>query len=166
MSPISLDTLFQPFGGCLVQTIYGPVSVRVRRGRVSDIDPIPAHLADAIDSNGASGDLAGMVAAELADPDAAPPTPLLREGTDFQWLVWDELRRTRPGDRLTYSELATRCGRPNAVRAVGAACAANRHALLIPCHRIVRKDGQLGEYRWGADLKAVLLASEAAAAGK
>lgn len=87
--------------------------------------------------------------------------PLDLRGTPFQRRVWRALRRIRPGTTVTYAELAGRVGRPSAVRAVARACAANPLALLIPCHRVVRSDGKLGGYRWGAARKRLLLEFEA-----
>jgi AraC family transcriptional regulator of adaptative response/methylated-DNA-[protein]-cysteine methyltransferase len=66
------------------------------------------------------------------------------------------------GQQLSYGELATRIGNPRAVRAVASACAANRIAVLIPCHRILRSDGGLGGYRWGLERKRILLEAEKA----
>lgn len=74
--------------------------------------------------------------------------------------VWRELMNTLSGERISYSELANRVGRPKAVRAVASAVAANRIALAIPCHRIVRADGSTGKFRWGGEVKRRLLESE------
>jgi AraC family transcriptional regulator, regulatory protein of adaptative response / methylated-DNA-[protein]-cysteine methyltransferase len=81
-------------------------------------------------------------------------------GTPFQERVWQALRTTRPGQRLTYAELARRLRMRKSVRAVAAACAANRIGLLIPCHRILRTDGGLGGFRWGLPMKRWLLERE------
>lgn len=88
--------------------------------------------------------------------------PLDVRGTAFQEQVWRELRGTRCGTTLTYSELAQRIGRPKAHRAVASACAANSVALLIPCHRVVPSSpsASVGEYRWGAGRKQRLLRAE------
>ncbi|HET7273632.1 MAG TPA: methylated-DNA--[protein]-cysteine S-methyltransferase [Longimicrobiaceae bacterium] len=88
--------------------------------------------------------------------------PLDLVGTDFQRRVWRALREIPLGTTATYSEIAERIDRPQAVRAVASACAANRIAVLIPCHRAVRKDGGLGGYRWGVDRKKRLLEMERA----
>jgi len=85
------------------------------------------------------------------------------QGTAFQARVWRALQRVPLGATLSYSELARRAGKPRAVRAAASACAANRVALLIPCHRALRSDGGAGGYRWGLERKARLLAAEAAA---
>lgn len=81
-------------------------------------------------------------------------------GTAFQKAVWNELRKVRPGESLSYAELADRLGRPRAVRAVGQANAKNPLAIVVPCHRVVSSDGSLGGYAWGAQRKAFLLEHE------
>lgn len=93
---------------------------------------------------------------------AAPAFALDLRGTDFQRRVWNALRRIPRGETRTYREVAEAAGRPSAVRAVARACAANKIALLVPCHRVVRGDGGLGGYRWGAGRKAKLLEREGA----
>jgi AraC family transcriptional regulator of adaptative response/methylated-DNA-[protein]-cysteine methyltransferase len=87
--------------------------------------------------------------------------PLAPSGTPFQMQVWDFLRTIPRGETRTYSEVAAGIGRPSAVRAVARACASNRVAVLIPCHRVIRGDGELGGYRWGIGRKRALLAKEA-----
>ena len=87
--------------------------------------------------------------------------PLDYHGTPFQVRVWKALREIPAGERRTYSELAGSLRAPRAVRAVGRACASNSIAVLVPCHRVVRKDGGLAGYRWGIERKAALLAREA-----
>ena len=81
-------------------------------------------------------------------------------GTLLQRKVWDELRRIPYGETRSYTELATAVGNPEAIRAVASACARNPAALVVPCHRVVRKGGELGGYRWGLERKARLLAQE------
>lgn len=89
-----------------------------------------------------------------------PPLDIIF-GTTFQREVWTELRKLRPGETLSYTQLAARIGQPTAVRAVASACARNHLAIAIPCHRIVRQDGSLAGYRWGIEWKQRLLALEA-----
>lgn len=86
--------------------------------------------------------------------------PLDVRGTAFQQRVWQALRAIPPGETLTYAQLAERIGAPRAARAVGHACAANRIAVAIPCHRVVRSDGDLSGYRWGVQRKRALLERE------
>lgn len=82
------------------------------------------------------------------------------QGTAFQRRVWDALQAIPAGETITYSELAQRLGNPKAVRAVASACAANPLAVLIPCHRVHRKNGALAGYRWGLPRKRALLDRE------
>jgi AraC family transcriptional regulator of adaptative response/methylated-DNA-[protein]-cysteine methyltransferase len=90
------------------------------------------------------------------------PLPLLLRGTNFQIKVWEALLRVPPGKVVTYSRLARAVGEPAGARAVGTAMGANLVAVLIPCHRVIRESGELGNYHWGVPRKAALLAWEAA----
>lgn len=94
-------------------------------------------------------------------PETALGLPLDVRGTAFQHRVWEALRAIPVGTTATYSEVAARIGLPKAVRAVAAACAANKIAVAIPCHRVVRTDGSLSGYRWGIARKQALIAREA-----
>ena len=87
--------------------------------------------------------------------------PLDVRGTAFQLRVWQALREIPPGETASYADIAHRIGSPSAVRAVAQACAANAHAVAIPCHRVVRTDGGLAGYRWGVERKRALLEREA-----
>lgn len=86
--------------------------------------------------------------------------PLDIQGTVFQERVWQALREIPPGSTASYTEIAQRIGQPRAVRAVAQACAANHLAIAIPCHRVVRQDGDLSGYRWGIERKRALLDRE------
>ena len=88
--------------------------------------------------------------------------PLDIRGTAFQERVWQALRAIPPGRTATYAEIAKAVGQPKAVRAVAQACAANPLAVAIPCHRVVRADGEISGYRWGVERKRELLDREAA----
>ncbi|HEX6405575.1 MAG TPA: methylated-DNA--[protein]-cysteine S-methyltransferase [Gemmatimonadales bacterium] len=81
-------------------------------------------------------------------------------GSTFQQRVWQALREIPVGTTTTYSEVASRIGAPKAVRAVARACATNPLALLVPCHRVIGKDGDLTGYRWGVERKRTLLERE------
>ena len=85
------------------------------------------------------------------------------QATAFQRRVWEELRRIPYGATRTYSEVARSIGRPTAIRAVARACATNPVSVVVPCHRVVREDGNLAGYRWGIDRKRALLESEGTA---
>lgn len=86
--------------------------------------------------------------------------PLDIQGTAFQQKVWEVLRQIQPGETMSYTDVAERIGKPNAVRAVASACASNKLAVVIPCHRVISKSGKTGGYRWGTERKQRLLASE------
>ncbi|MCJ0762519.1 methylated-DNA--[protein]-cysteine S-methyltransferase [Variovorax terrae] len=83
-------------------------------------------------------------------------------GTAFQQKVWQALCGIPAGKTRSYGDVARDLGVPEAVRAVAGACAANVLAIAIPCHRVVRSDGSISGYRWGAERKRTLLAEEAA----
>ena len=86
--------------------------------------------------------------------------PLDVQGTAFQQRVWQALREIPPGTTVSYAEMAARIGSPASARAVAQACAANRLAVAIPCHRVVKRDGALSGYRWGVERKRALLQKE------
>lgn len=104
--------------------------------------------------------LVARVVGCVESPGQALDLPLDVRGTVFQQQVWAALRQIPPGTTTTYAEIAQRIGRPTAARAVALACAANRLAVAIPCHRVVRSDGALSGYRWGVERKHTLLARE------
>lgn len=89
--------------------------------------------------------------------------PLDIRGTAFQQRVWQALRAIPAGETASYADIARRIGQPTASRAVARACADNKIAIAIPCHRVVRQDGDLSGYRWGVDRKRALLDREARA---
>lgn len=86
--------------------------------------------------------------------------PLDLQATAFQMRVWNELRKIPYGATVSYTDVAEKIGSPASVRAVATACAANRVALVIPCHRVVGKDGALSGYRWGVERKKAILEKE------
>ena len=86
--------------------------------------------------------------------------PLDIQGTVFQQQVWNVLRQIKPGETLNYTEVAEKIGNPSAVRAVATACASNKLAVVIPCHRVISKDGKISGYRWGVERKKMLLETE------
>ncbi len=113
----------------------------------------------------ADGDdsLATLVREVVARIDGEASTrelPLDLKATSFQLRVWNALRKIPHGETRTYSEVAAEIGAPTAGRAVAGACARNRLAVVIPCHRVVRADGNVGGYRWGVGRKKKLLATE------
>ena len=96
-------------------------------------------------------------------PEVGLDLPLDVQGTAFQQRVWQALRDIPVGQTVSYSDVAERIGAPTAMRAVAGACAANKLAVAIPCHRVVRNDGALSGYAWGVERKRKLLAMEQAA---
>jgi AraC family transcriptional regulator, regulatory protein of adaptative response / methylated-DNA-[protein]-cysteine methyltransferase len=111
------------------------------------------------------GEWARQILRFITMPRETLDLPLDIRGTAFQARVWRALQKIPLGETATYSEIAAALGRPRAVRAVGRACGANPLALLVPCHRVIRKDGDLGGYRWGLERKRALLEREHAAKG-
>jgi len=101
-----------------------------------------------------------QVVSLVENPIAEMALPLDIRGTGFQQRVWNALSTIRAGATTTYSALAGAVGAPGAARAVARACAANPLAVAIPCHRVVRADGELAGYRWGVERKRELLARE------
>ncbi|MCW2318490.1 O-6-methylguanine DNA methyltransferase [Rhodoblastus acidophilus] len=116
------------------------------------------------DARAAAPDLldpALAAARELAEqPWRDFPLPLDIRGTDFQRRVWMALREIAPGTTVSYAEVAQRIGAPKSLRAVAGACAANRLAIVIPCHRVLRLNGSLSGYRWGRERKLRLIELE------
>ncbi len=116
-----------------------------------------AERADAgLDSSG----VMASVLAFLEDPTTHLDLPLDLHGTAFQKRVWQVLQEVPPGATLTYTELAQRIGAERAVRAVAAACGANPVAVVVPCHRVIAKGGDLRGYHWGLQRKRALLERE------
>lgn len=86
--------------------------------------------------------------------------PLDAKGTAFQQRVWRELRKIPYGSTKTYTQIARAIGHPQSSRAVGRACATNPVSIVVPCHRVIRADGQLAGYRWGIERKNIILERE------
>ena len=105
---------------------------------------------------------ASLVERVFAGAQRGAPLRLLLRGTPFRLKVWEALLRVPAGQVCSYTTLAARAGAPRAARAVGSAMAGNDIALLIPCHRVIRESGEIGEYRWGTTRKALLLGWEQA----
>ncbi|MDB5435000.1 MAG: methylated-DNA--protein-cysteine methyltransferase [Phenylobacterium sp.] len=107
--------------------------------------------------------LVARVVGLIEAPKLGAELPLDVRGTAFQQRVWQALRAIPPGQTASYAEIARTIGAPKAVRAVAGACAANNHAVAIPCHRVVRSDGAISGYRWGVERKRRLIDLEHAA---
>jgi AraC family transcriptional regulator, regulatory protein of adaptative response / methylated-DNA-[protein]-cysteine methyltransferase len=119
--------------------------------------------ADVIAEDGGLKGWADRIVRFITAPDQNLDLPLDIQGTAFQARVWRALQKIPLGKTASYTEIAAALGQPKAVRAVAQACAANKLALIVPCHRVIRSDGELGGYRWGIDRKRELLARERAA---
>ncbi|MCS3903606.1 AraC family transcriptional regulator of adaptative response/methylated-DNA-[protein]-cysteine methyltransferase [Methylohalomonas lacus] len=105
--------------------------------------------------------LVARVVGLVETPNLGLDLPLDIRGTAFQQRVWQALREIPGGATASYADIARRIGQPNASRAVAQACGANKLAVVIPCHRVVRTDGSLSGYRWGVERKRALLQREA-----
>jgi AraC family transcriptional regulator, regulatory protein of adaptative response / methylated-DNA-[protein]-cysteine methyltransferase len=103
-----------------------------------------------------------QVAAFIDNGDADVQLDLAVDGSDFQRRVWNTLRDIPSGRTLSYKQVAQKMGAPGSARAVASACAANKLAVVIPCHRVIRGDGSVSGYRWGVDRKRRLLDKESA----
>ena len=121
-----------------------------RAERIADADRLHAHVA-------------AIVASIDGDPAPLLALPLDLAGTAFARRVWNALRTIPAGSTRTYAQIAEQLGARKSARAVARACATNAIALAIPCHRVIRSDGNLAGYRWGIARKERLLAREAAA---
>lgn len=157
-----------------VQSKLGPVLVARSAEGVAAVllnDEPAAMLADLQDifpkaflkeGEGMMDKTAAKVVRYIENPRSAIDVPLDIRGTDFEKKVWAALRRIPAGKTMSYSRIAETINLPGAARAVGSACGKNVLAVLIPCHRAVRSDGKISGYRWGPDLKRVILSMEAA----
>lgn len=154
----------------LVKSTLGYVAIaRTARGLAAafiddDREKLEGHVRDRFPGAAAMepDELTDRVLDAIETSRADPTLPVDPSGTDFQKAVWTELRAIPPGSTITYSELASRIGRPQSVRAVAAACGANPIAVIVPCHRVIGKDGNLTGYAWGIEKKRLLLEREKA----
>jgi AraC family transcriptional regulator of adaptative response/methylated-DNA-[protein]-cysteine methyltransferase len=116
--------------------------------------------AELIGGDAAFEKLVAKVIGFVEQPRLGLDLPLDVQGTAFQQRVWRALRTIGVGDTASYGDIAARIGQPKSTRAVAQACAANMIAVAIPCHRVIRTDGQLSGYRWGVQRKRTLLERE------
>ncbi|GAY13153.1 methylated-DNA--[protein]-cysteine S-methyltransferase [Pseudonocardia sp. N23] len=128
----------------LIHPSLRPVEVR----RVTDLGPVGKAI----------------TAYHDGDVGVIDGVPVRQRSGLFLEHAWQVLRTVPAGEPVTYTEYASRSGRPAAVRAAASACARNAAALFVPCHRVLRLDGSLGGFRWGVDVKRALLDHEAKAA--
>jgi len=166
--PVSASTLRYTIVGCpLGSMLVAATDNGLRRVSLGDddigllADLHRDHADDAIRSD--TSGLAQWADAILHNLWGALPLaelPIDIASTDFQRRVWLELRAIPYGCTRTYTDIARTMGRPDSVRAVANACAANRLAVVIPCHRVLREDGSLGGFRWGFERKRALIEFE------
>jgi AraC family transcriptional regulator of adaptative response/methylated-DNA-[protein]-cysteine methyltransferase len=116
--------------------------------------------ADLVADDASLKPILAQVVAFVENPAIGLDLPLDPRGTAFEQRVWQALREIPAGSTASYGEIAERIGAPKEAYAVGEACAANMIAVAIPCHRVVRKNGALGNYRWGFKRKRALLKRE------
>ena len=116
--------------------------------------------AELIGGDAAFEQLVAKVIGFVERPRLGLDLPLDVQGTAFQQRVWRALRNIGVGNTASYGDIAVRIGQPKSTRAVARACAANMIAVAIPCHRVIRTDGQLSGYRWGVQRKRALLERE------
>jgi AraC family transcriptional regulator, regulatory protein of adaptative response / methylated-DNA-[protein]-cysteine methyltransferase len=115
-------------------------------------------------ARGSLGEWVSKILAHLRGHEPHLDLPTDVQATAFQRRVWEELRKIPYGATKTYTEVARAIGRPAAIRAVARACATNPVSVVVPCHRVVRQDGNLAGYRWGINRKRALLEKEGRAA--
>jgi len=159
-----MNTIRYGFG----DSSLGPfIAARSARGLAfvafdAGLGELAAHFpgADLVEDRAALGEAIGKLVAmiEQAESDAALTLDL--RGSDFENRVWNALCQIPVGTTSTYGEIAARLGAPRQAREVGEACAANRLAVVVPCHRVVKKDGSISGYRWGVRRKRKLLERE------
>ncbi|MEZ5115540.1 MAG: methylated-DNA--[protein]-cysteine S-methyltransferase [Candidatus Nanopelagicales bacterium] len=173
-----------PLRAAVLPTVAGPLAVVVDPEAVGDLGPTPygavvasgfSPLDDIVARLEQQGRMRGVVedadlgevatavaAWDAGDLDALDRVSVAQPGGPFLQRAWTALRGVHAGETDTYTGLAARAGSPTAVRAAGSACARNRVAPFVPCHRILRSDGTLGGYYYGLDVKRALLAQERA----
>ncbi len=168
-----------PRGVCQLDFVDEPGNEVVAPPGVAGVDGVTGATGDTAHAAALARLAAGWPQARIGRDDAragellatifpAVPSPgalhLVLRGTNFQIQVWQAMLRTRPGELLSYTDLARAIGAPAAQRAVGGALGANAIAWLIPCHRVIRDSGDFSHYRWGPVRKLAMLGWEAARA--
>lgn len=159
------------FAAAALPTPVGPLAVVTEDGAVvaSGFESVEDTLARLgpqlggaeVDRDADLGEIARAVADYTAgDLSALDRVSVAQPGGELLQRMWRELRAVGPGKTVSYSELAARSGRPKAVRLAGNACARNMVAPFVPCHRVVKADGSLGNYYYGPDIKQALLIHE------
>lgn len=156
----------------IAESSLGPVLVAATEQGLCSIlmDDDPQVLIDELARRFPAATLAGAlpdfdalvakVVTQVQHPAGPFDLPLDIRGTAFQQRVWQALLQIPAGKTANYAEIAKRIGQPTAARAVAGACAANHLAVVVPCHRVVRRDGGISGYRWGVERKRLLLERE------
>ena len=146
----------------LAATKKGICAVRIGESRKDLVDELKNEFrnADINETNSELSKWQQLLIDYLAGSTPWPKLPFDIRATAFQRKVWDHLRTIPEGQTVHYSEIASAIGQPTAARAVARACATNPVAIVIPCHRVVPKTGDVGGYRWGSERKKKLLAIE------
>lgn len=152
-----------PFGEILVaSTGKGICNLLFVNERESGLKNLHTAWPDATITEGKDGNIESMEKGFINDWQNLDQIKLHVQGTDFQLKVWEALLKIPTGNLTTYSSVAKQIDNPKAARAVGTALARNPVAYLIPCHRVIKKVGDIGEYRWGSIRKTALIGWEAA----
>src|SRR5512141_1857247 len=162
--PIRFAVARTDLGWVLVAgTVRGLCAIELGASRRALIDALKARFGGGVSSEEDPESVRWLrrVGESIVSPRRGLDLPLDIRGTAFQQRVWQELRRIPAGTTASYGEVARRIGRPRAARAVARACATNPLALAVPCHRVVRSDGDPGGYRGGVERKRALLEREA-----
>ena len=162
---IAYTTVDSPLGQLLVAaTPQGICAVKIGDHHKDLEDELRGEFpgAELHQDNPALGEWVTAIVEHLSGKLPSLDLPLDVRATAFQRQVWEYLRTIPYGETRTYQQIATELGQPGAARAVGRACATNPVAVVVPCHRVVRRDGNLGGYRWGLHRKKALLAQERA----
>ena len=116
--------------------------------------------AEIIEDPGAMAETLRKVAQQIEHPERECELPTDVTGSDFELRVWEALQAIPAGETATYGDIAQRIGSPKEAREVAEACAANPLAVVVPCHRVVKKDGSISGYRWGFKRKRALIERE------
>lgn len=156
-------TAKSPFGPCLLAwTGQGICLLHFLDGPATQADLILKHLWPQAMVQHAQSEANTIATSIFSAHGPSKPPALILSGTPFQLKAWRALLEIPFGETRSYGQLAEAMGSPSAARAAGTAIGANLLAYLVPCHRIIRETGQTGQYRWGAQRKAMILNWEAA----
>lgn len=139
----------------LAMVEFGDMSEAMREGLQARF--VDAHI---VEDASALREVLGHIAELIDHPEKTTDLALDLQGSEFECRVWNALREIPVGTTMSYGEIAARIGSPREAREVAEACAANILAVVVPCHRVVKKDGSISGYRWGVRRKRALLENE------